>query len=119
MAKVHPNPKPNKPRHFIREWRKHRGMTMEQLAEAAGVTQGSISQLERGQINYTQPTLEAIAKALFCSPADLIMHTPDHAAADDWMARFFRERSLDELKRIEQMLRAAFPEETALKTNHK
>ena len=66
-----------KARHFIRAWRKHRGYTLEQLAEMVGVTHGALSQLERGLTNYTQPMLEAIAEALSCAPADLIMRDPN------------------------------------------
>lgn len=76
MPKVTPNPKQQRRRTFIRAWRQHRGLTIEQLAERVGVTHGAISQLERGLVNYTQPMLEAIADALMCEPADLIMRDP-------------------------------------------
>lgn len=76
MKKVRPNFKKGPPRHFVRAWRKHRGYTLEQLAEIVGVTHGALSQLERGEVNYTQPMLEALADALACSPADLIMRDP-------------------------------------------
>lgn len=76
MPKVTPNPKSLRRRTFIRSWRQHRGLTIEQLAERVGVTHGAISQLERGLVNYTQPMLEAIADALMCEPADLIMRDP-------------------------------------------
>jgi transcriptional regulator with XRE-family HTH domain len=64
------------PNHFIREWRKYRHLTLEQLAERIELTHGAVSQLERGLVNYTQPTLEAIADALQCSPGDLVMRNP-------------------------------------------
>jgi len=51
-------------------------MTQEQLAEAIGATSGAISQLENGLINYTQPTLEGLAGALRCKPADLLSGPP-------------------------------------------
>ena len=76
MAKVQSRLKSKRPRHFIREWRQFRGLTLEQLAERIDVTHGALSQLERGIINYTQPTLEALAFALQCEPADLIMRDP-------------------------------------------
>ena len=79
MAKVRTNFKKGPARHFIRAWRKHRGYTLEQLAEMVGVTHGALSQLERGQVNYTQPMLEALALALSCEPADLIMRDPESA----------------------------------------
>lgn len=76
MPQVTPRFKAQKARHYIREWRKYRGLTQEQLAERIGVTHGALSQLERGIINYTQPTLEILAEALSCEPADLIMRDP-------------------------------------------
>ena len=76
MSKARPVPKPSKPRHFVRQWRKHRMLTIEQLAERVGVTHGAIGQLERGEVNYTQPMLEAIAEALMCSPGDLVSRDP-------------------------------------------
>ena len=63
-------------RHYIKQWRKHRGLTQEQLAARAEVTPGTISQLEKGRINYTQPTLEAIADAMQISPGDLLNVDP-------------------------------------------
>jgi transcriptional regulator with XRE-family HTH domain len=71
--------RPTKPKHrktYIREWRKHRGLNQEQLAARVETTQETISRLERGEIAYTQPMLEAVAEALNCGPADLIMRDP-------------------------------------------
>jgi transcriptional regulator with XRE-family HTH domain len=51
-------------------------LTIEQLAERVGVTHGAIGQLERGEVNYTQPMLEAIADALMCEPGDLVSRDP-------------------------------------------
>lgn len=65
-----------KPRHFIRQWRKKRGLTLEQLAGRLEVSTSSISQLETGKQGYSQPMLEAIADALGCQPADLLMRDP-------------------------------------------
>ena len=81
MAKVRTNFKKPAARHFIRAWRKFRGLTLEKLAERVGVTHGALSQLERGQVNYTQPMLEALAEALACQPGDLIMRDPTSEGA--------------------------------------
>src|SRR5687767_2368703 len=62
--------------HYSREWRKHHGLTQEQLAFRIEKTQGAISQLELFQTEYTQGMLESIAYALQCTPADLLMHNP-------------------------------------------
>lgn len=65
-----------KQRHFIREWRKHRGYTQERLAEMVGVDRTYVSKIEKGAKRYDQPFLEAAATALRCDPADLIMRDP-------------------------------------------
>lgn len=77
MAKVKSRLKHTGPRHFIREWRKFHGLTLEQLAERIEVTAGALSQLERGQTNYTQPMLEALARELKTSPGALVSWPPD------------------------------------------
>lgn len=76
MGKVRTIPKAGHPRHFIRQWRKFRGLSQEQLAERVGVTHGAISQLENGKIAYTQPMLEALAEAMMCEPGDLVVRDP-------------------------------------------
>lgn len=77
MAKVKSRLKPDGPRHHIRAWRKHRLLTLERLAERIGVTAGALSQIERGDINYTQPMLEALADALQTTPGALVSWPPD------------------------------------------
>lgn len=75
MAKVKPNFKTRR-KTFIRQWRKHRGLTLDRLSDRIGVTSGALSQLERGDVSYTQSMLEALAEALACEPADLLMRDP-------------------------------------------
>lgn len=75
MGKVKTNFK-TKRRTFIRDWRKFRRLTLEQLAGRLDVTAGALSQLERGDVSYTQPMLEALAVELRCEPSDLIMRAP-------------------------------------------
>lgn len=76
MAKISPHPKPERPRHFIREWRKFRNLTQERLAERIDKTHGLISQIENGDTDYTQSTLEALADAMNCEPGDLLSRNP-------------------------------------------
>lgn len=75
MGKVRSKLKTHR-RTFIRQWRKFRNLTLEQLAERIEVTAGALSQLERGDVGYTQPMLEALAEALRCEPSDLITRDP-------------------------------------------
>lgn len=63
--------------HYIRSWRKHRGLTLEQLAERIGMTHQNLGKIERGIVPYNQVLLEALADQLRCEPADLIIRDPD------------------------------------------
>ncbi len=67
------------PRHriFLREWRKHRGYTQEQLAEMIGTTHATLSRIERGLLPYNQGFLERAAEMLMCEPADLLVRNPE------------------------------------------
>lgn len=75
MPKVRTNFK-TKRKTYIRQWRRHRGYTLEQVAERLGVTPGTLSHLELGKVGYTQPMLEALAEALGCQPVDLLIRNP-------------------------------------------
>lgn len=78
MPKVTPRPKPA-PRYrrtFIRQWRLFRGLTLEQIADRIGTTHATLSRVERGLQPYSQALLEAVADALGCEPADLLVRDP-------------------------------------------
>lgn len=62
--------------HFIAEWRDHRGLKQDQLAERLQTSKASISRIENGKQPYTQHFLEACAEALRTDPASLIMRNP-------------------------------------------
>jgi transcriptional regulator with XRE-family HTH domain len=62
---------------FIRQWRKHRGLTLEQLAARLnGMAPSNLSMLERGERGYTQDTLESIADALGTDVSALLTRNP-------------------------------------------
>lgn len=62
--------------HFIRAWRKHRGLTQASLAGRLGIDRSHLSNIETGRRRYDQRFLEAAAVALGCAPADLISRDP-------------------------------------------
>ena len=82
-----PHPKPARRPTFIRPWRKHRGLTLAQLADRLAtelevqISEGQLSRIERGETPYSQDILEAIAAALRCEPADLLVRDPTAAEA--------------------------------------
>lgn len=68
-------------RTFIRQWRKLRGLTLEQLADRVGTTHASLSRIEGGKQPYSQPLLEAIAEALQTDVASLLIRDPSDPEA--------------------------------------
>ena len=91
---------------FIKEWRDHRQLTQEKLAERVGVSVPTISRVETGKSPYNQPLMEAIAEALQCSVSDLIARKPGVAVHESIR---LVESLPDSLKdRVVQMIRAAF-----------
>ena len=87
---------------YLRQWRKFREMTQEQLADAMGYERTVLSKVERGKVQYTQAFLEAAAKALRCRPADIIGNNPEEPAPVmniwDRIRPEDRPRALDVLK---------------------
>jgi transcriptional regulator with XRE-family HTH domain len=61
---------------FIRQWREHRGMTLEQLGEAIDLSHAQLGRIERGVQPYSQGLLEAIADVLATDAASLIVRNP-------------------------------------------
>ena len=53
-------------------WREFRGLTSKQLAEAAGITQAYLSQIETGKRDGTVGTMKKIAEALKVGIDDLV-----------------------------------------------
>lgn len=64
---------------FFRDWRKARGLTQEEVADRIGMSNSNLSMLERGRVDYTAKTLEALADAYGCTPADLLSRRPEDA----------------------------------------
>ncbi len=62
----------------IRELRKKRKATQEDLAHEAGVTVGTLSLIERGKSNPAWGTVKRIAKALDTTMGDLAKQVDKH-----------------------------------------
>lgn len=61
---------------FLRQWRDYRHLTQEELADKAGLTAPSISQLENGIQGFTDKSLAELATALGCTPVELLGRDP-------------------------------------------
>jgi transcriptional regulator with XRE-family HTH domain len=79
---VRPMPaKRQRRRWFLRQWREYRNLSQEKLADRVGLTQGMISQLEGGKVNFTAEHLDILSEALMCEPADLLVRNPQDPEA--------------------------------------
>lgn len=56
----------------IRVWREYRGMTQQELADAAGISKSYLSQIESGKRTGTAEVLAAIAGALDLTLDDIV-----------------------------------------------
>lgn len=50
--------------HPVRAWREHRGLTLQQVADAAGLSKPFVSQIEGGKRVGTAATLKKLSRAL-------------------------------------------------------
>lgn len=55
----------------LRLWRRHRGMTLEALGNACGVTRSALSQIESRKTKASAALLKRLAAALACDMDDL------------------------------------------------
>jgi len=102
VAKVKFDPKTAR-KTFIREWRKYRNLTLEQVAEVMRVTPGALSQLENHTGAYTQPMLEGLAQIFQCEPSDLITRPPSD---DETITSIWSAVPIEDRKRALKVLQA-------------
>lgn len=71
-----PRKKAELPRHYLKEWRKKRGLTQQILADRVDVSRGLIAQYESGQTKIPEEMVYALADALTCESWDLFRVNP-------------------------------------------
>lgn len=71
---------------FLKQWRKYRGMTQEELADAMGWSVSNVSQLEQGKQGYSDEGLAALSEILRCTPGQILEVDPtdDNAIWSLW-----------------------------------
>jgi DNA-binding XRE family transcriptional regulator len=60
----------------IKVWREYRGLTQQDLAQAAGISASYLSQIETGKREGTTAVLQAIARALNLTLDDVVYTPP-------------------------------------------
>lgn len=66
----------------LRAWRKYRGMTQQELADALDTTKSVISDLERGVVQLNDKWLRKLAPVLQTQPGIILDHAPDELDND-------------------------------------
>jgi transcriptional regulator with XRE-family HTH domain len=90
-------------RHFVRQWREHRGLSQDQLAARLEMSKASLSRIETLKQPYTQDFLEAwAAAALNTDPASLLMRDP---TAQEAIWSIWEKAAPGERKQIEDVAR--------------
>ncbi|MAS44133.1 MAG: transcriptional regulator [Rhodobacteraceae bacterium] len=92
----------------IKELRKAAGLTQEQLALAAGVTQPIVSQVERGR-RPSLETLELFAAALHVDVVDLFERAPGDPVSSEILA-IWDALSAEDREMLLSMARRLVPE---------
>lgn len=64
----------------LREWRKHRRMTLQQIATAAGTTRAQVQRIETGVRPMSVAWMERFARILHVQVSDLL--APAHSGAE-------------------------------------
>lgn len=57
----------------LRVWRRHRGMTQQELANKIGISKSHLSEVESGKSEFSLSTLRKAAKAMDIDPASLFV----------------------------------------------
>ncbi len=71
----------------LREWRKHLGLTQEQLAARLNATKGQVSKLENGKQNWDRVWVARIAEALDLSDEASLFRDPKAPTQEDLLSR--------------------------------
>lgn len=106
ITTIHRNRQPSRP-HHIPEWAAARRLSQADLARELDADKSVVSRWYSG----ATPSKEYQDKlaALFGTDPESLFRHPD----DDWLAKFFRDRSRDEIERIKATLETAFPRRRA------
>lgn len=101
-ATIHKSKQPRRP-HHIADWADMRGLSQADIARELGADKSVISRWFSG----TTPGVEWQEKlaALFHTTPEGLFRHPD----DDWLSKFFADRSRAEVEKMKQMLELAFP----------
>lgn len=98
-------------KHYLREWRQYRGLSLRKLADRMEVEPGipitshaNLGRIETFNQPYSQEILEAAATALECSVPDLLTVDPTKDGEVVDLLRLLREKDPETVKAFLQAL---------------
>lgn len=97
-------------RHNLRAFRKRAGLTLEEAASEAGITQSTLSRIERGEVPYGQYLLETLARVYGTTPAALIDIAPALTAEELALIERFRVMGPEDRAKALRILEAFAPQ---------
>jgi transcriptional regulator with XRE-family HTH domain len=71
-----------RPPHYLREWRKFRHLTQQELADAVGTSKTVVSEMERGNLQLSPKWLRKFAPVLRTQPGYILDHDPEELDSD-------------------------------------
>ena len=105
-AEIHRGKQPRRP-HFIPQWAEARGLNQADISREIDVDKSVVSRWFSGS-TPTEAHQRSLA-ALFHTTREGLFRHPD----DDWLTRFFADRSREEVERIKATMETAFPRKRA------
>lgn len=102
-VRIHTDKEPIR-NHFIVEWAEKRGLSQADIVREIGADKGLVSRWFKGT-NPKQDYLEKLA-AIFETDVSGLYRHPD----DDWLAKFFRDKTEEQKEKAIQMLQLMFPD---------
>lgn len=93
-------------RWYLREWRKKKGLTLDQVATRLDTNRGQISKLERGDLRMNDDWIWGFADALGIEPADLL-RDPEVPTQTDLLKNATPTQRAQAEKVIEALLKAS------------
>lgn len=98
-------------KHFLRQWREYRGLSLRKLAERMEVEPGvpltshaNLGRIETFQQPYSQEILEAAAIALGCTVSDLLMVDPTKEGEVVDLLRLLKDKDPETVRAFLQAL---------------
>ena len=105
VTKIHASKQPRRP-HYIREWALKRGLRASQLAKELGADKSLISRWYSGATPNEE--WQKRLAAFFDQEREALFRDPE----DDWLYRFLRGRTKDEIEHIKISMETTFPRKT-------